>query len=264
MITVFGYLGRPSIELRNAAARADLVVGGRRHLAALGIPTNQDREHDVEQDAAGQDGAGQDGAGQHGAAQHGAAQHGGDQVSGRPRGIVLGPLDPAIEALAALPAGASAVVVASGDPLFYGVVRRIRQAGLRVTVVPAVTSLQAAFAAVALPWDDALAVSVHGNDPAPAFAACRTHPKVGVLTDPRHGLPELVRATAGLGRTYVLAERLGEDDERVRVLTETEALELTDIAQPHVVLVLAHHPDDPEALGNQYALAGGPHPQENP
>ncbi|MDN5572034.1 MAG: hypothetical protein L0G22_12410, partial [Propionibacteriaceae bacterium] len=81
MITVFGYLGRPSIELRNAAARADLVVGGRRHLAALGIPTNQDREHDVEQDAAGQDGAGQDGAGQ-----HGAAQHGGDQVSGRPRG----------------------------------------------------------------------------------------------------------------------------------------------------------------------------------
>lgn len=244
MITVFGYLGRPSTELRNAAARADLVVGGRRHLAALGIPTDQDRKHDVQHDAPG--------------------QHGGDPVGGRPRGIVLGPLDPAIKALAALPDGASAVVVASGDPLFYGVVRRIRQAGLRVTVVPAVTSLQAAFAAVALPWDDALAVSVHGNDPAPAFAACRTHPKVGVLTDPRHGLPELVRATAGLGRTYVLAERLGEDDERVRVLTETEALELTDIAQPHVVLVLAHHPDEPEALGNQYALAGGPHPQENP
>ena len=74
------------------------------------------------------------------------------------------------------------------------------------------------FAAVALPWDDALLVSLHGNDPAPGLAACRTHPKVGVLTDPGTGFADVVRATADLGRTYVLAERLGESDERVRVL----------------------------------------------
>jgi len=215
-ITVFGYAGRPGADLRAAAASATLVVGGRRHLDALGVPDE--------------------------------------------RRLELGPVAPAVDALAALPPDADAVVVASGDPLFYGVVRRLRQAGLRVRVVPTVTSLQLAFAAVAVPWDDALLVSLHGNDPAPGLAACRTHPKVGVLTDPATGFAEVVRATAGLGRTYVLAEHLGEDDARVRVLSEAEALIVTDVAQPHVVLVLAHHPDDPDALGVQHPIAGGVRP----
>lgn len=216
MITVYGYAGAPSAELRAAAAEAELVVGGQRHLDALAVPDE--------------------------------------------KRVVLGRIAPAIEALAALPNAAKAVVVASGDPLFYGVVRRIRAAGLPVRVVPTVTSLQLAFAAVALPWDDALLVSAHGNDPAPALAACRVHPKVGLLTDHRTGLPQIVAATAGLGRTYVLAERLGEDDEQVRVLTEDQAREITTTAQPNVVLVLAAHPDDPAALGEQHPIAGGIRP----
>lgn len=216
MITVYGYIGSPSAELRAAAARADLVVGGQRHLDALGV--------------------------------------------GPERSVVLGRIGAAIEALQALPENSNAVVVASGDPLFYGVVRRIRAAGLRVRVVPAMTSLQLAFAAVALPWDDALLVSAHGNDPAPALAACRRHPKVGILTDPKVTLGTIVTATAGLGRTYVLAERLGEDDERIRVLDEAAARAITDERQPNVVLVLAHHPDEPAALGSQHPIAGGLRP----
>lgn len=217
MITVFGYIGSPSVELREAVADAALVVGGRRHLDALNVPEE--------------------------------------------RRIVLGRIGPAIEVLQALTDDEKAVVIASGDPLFYGVVRRIRAAGLKVRVIPALTSLQLAFAAVALPWDDALLVSLHGNDPEPAIAALRAHPKVGLLTDGRTGLPQIVDATAGLGRTYVLAERLGEEDEQIRVLSEDQAREITDIAQPNVVLVLAHHPDDPAAFGEQTAIAGGVRPQ---
>ena len=71
------------------------------------------------------------------------------------------------------------------------------------------------------------------------------------------GLPQIVAATAGLGRWYVLAERLGEADERVRVLPEREARQVTGIAQPNVVLVLAHAPDDPAALGEQQPISGG-------
>lgn len=213
MITVFGYIGSASADLREAVTDAVLVVGGRRHLDALNVPEE--------------------------------------------RRVVLGRIGPAIEALQALPDDAKAVVIASGDPLFFGVVRRIRAAGLKVRVVPAVTSLQLAFAAVALPWDDALLVSLHGNDPEPAIDLLRSHPKVGLLTDGKHGLPQIVAATAGLGRSYVLAERLGEDDERVRVLTEDQAREITEPAQPNVVLVLAHHPDDPAALGEQTAIVGG-------
>ncbi len=216
MITVYGYAGEPSGQLRDAVASAALVVGGQRHLDALAVPT--------------------------------------------PLRVVLGRIGPAVEALAARDPALSAVVIASGDPLFYGVVRRIRTAGLKCRVVPTVTSLQLAFAAVALPWDDALLVSLHGNDPAPALEALRTHPKVGLLTDGRTGLPQIVAATAGLGRSYVLAERLGEHDEQVRVLSEEQAREVTDIAQPNVVLVLAHHPDDAAAIGEQTAIAGGARP----
>lgn len=220
MISVYGYIGAPPAELRAAASSADVVVGGQRHLDALGVADD--------------------------------------------KRITLGRIGPAIEALQALPETTNALIVASGDPLFYGVVRRVRAAGLKVRVVPAPTSLQLAFAAVALPWDDALLVSAHGNDPAPALAACRSHPKVGVLTDPKVTLHTIVAATRGMGRTYVLAERLGESDERVRVLTETEAHEVTGTLQPNVVLVLAHHPDDPAALGEQAPIAGGIRPQEEP
>lgn len=112
---------------------------------------------------------------------------------------------PAIDALKQLPAEANAVVIASGG----SAVLRRRPAhpglGLKVRVVPTVTSLQLAFAAVALPWDDALLVSLHGNNPAPALEALRSHPKVGLLTDGRTGLPQIVAATAGLGRSYVLS-----------------------------------------------------------
>lgn len=176
------------------------------------------------------------------------------------RRVVLGPIGAAIEAIKALPDSATVVIIASGDPLYYGVVRRIRAAGLRVRVVPALSSIQLAFAAIALPWDDALLVSAHGNDPEPALAACRVHPKVALLTDPRVTVNQIAGATAGLGRTYVLAERLGESDERVRILTQEQALTVTDVTQPNVVLVLAHHPDDPAALGEQRPIAGGIRP----
>ena len=212
MITVYGFIAEPSEELRRDAADADLVVGGRRHLDALG----------VEED----------------------------------KRVVLGRIAPAIDEMKK-DLNRKIVVVASGDPLFYGVVRRIRAAGLKVRVVPVVTSLQMAFAAVGLPWDDALLVSAHGNDPVPAFDACRRHPKVGILTDPKNTLPQIVEATAGLGKTYVLAEKLGSADEQIRVMNEAEARMITDITSPNVVLVLDHHPDEPEALGEQHPIVGG-------
>lgn len=171
----------------------------------------------------------------------------------------LGLIGPAIERIQALPQGSRVVVIASGDPLFFGVVRRLRQAGLEVEVVTAPTSLQAAFAAVALPWDDAQLVSAHSKGIETAIRVARVHPKVGVLTAPGRGLPELLDGLAGLGRTFVVAERIGEEDQRVRVLDEAAAraaVAADDLASPNVVLVLAHHPDTVEALGVNPEVAG--------
>lgn len=171
----------------------------------------------------------------------------------------LGLIGPAIERIQSLPDDANVVVIASGDPLFFGVVRRIRQAGLRVEVVTAPTSLQAAFAAVALPWDDAQFVSSHSKDIETAVRLAKIHPKVGVLTAPNRGLAELVDGLAGRGKTFVLAEKIGEEGQRVRVLDEDAAKAVIadeDILSPNVVLVLEHHPDSPEALGINPELAG--------
>ncbi|WP_257478165.1 precorrin-3B C(17)-methyltransferase [Acidipropionibacterium jensenii] len=215
MIRVHGYLGILTEAMRRDVAGSALVVGGRRHLDALGIA--EDRRQ------------------------------------------VLGLIGPAIERIQALPPEAMVTVIASGDPMFFGVVRRMRQAGLRPQVITAPSSLQAAFAAVALPWDDAQLVSSHTGGIESAIRIARIHPKVGVLTAPGKGLPELVAGLAGYHRYYVVAERIGEADQRIRVLDEEAARAVVaaeDLTSPYVVLVLAHHPDDLAGIGVSPELAG--------
>jgi len=177
------------------------------------------------------------------------------------RRVELGALAPAIDRLRELPEAQLAVVIASGDPGFFGIVRTIRKAGLECQVVPAVGSLQAAFAAVALPWDDAQLVNAHSGGIDQAIGVCLVHPKVGVLTGPHSGLPELATALRGRDKHFVLAERLGETDEHVQVLDETAALALTheQIAEPNVVLVLDTAPSDPCAIGVTPQIAGDAH-----
>ncbi|MET8908130.1 precorrin-6y C5,15-methyltransferase (decarboxylating) subunit CbiE [Micromonospora sp. NPDC004551] len=156
--------------------------------------------------------------------------------------VVLGPLAPALDRLAAaVAAGTPAVVLASGDPGFFGIVRRLRAAGLPVGVLPAVSSVAAAFARVGLPWDGAAVLTAHGRDPRPALNACRALPLVAVLTAPGAGAAELGAGLAGWDRRLVVAEHLGTPDERVTWTTPAEAA-ATRWADPHVVLSLAPEP----------------------
>ena len=64
------------------------------------------------------------------------------------RTVVLGELAPALDALAAHQG--DAVVLASGDPGFFGIVRALRERDLKFTVLPAVSSVAMAFARAGL------------------------------------------------------------------------------------------------------------------
>ncbi|MFI6240153.1 precorrin-6y C5,15-methyltransferase (decarboxylating) subunit CbiE [Micromonospora sp. NPDC050795] len=153
--------------------------------------------------------------------------------------IALGPLAPALRRLAeAVDAGVPAVVLASGDPGLFGIVRRLRAAGLPLRVVPAVSSVAAAFARAGLPWDGAAVVSAHGRDPRPALNACRALPLVAVLTAPGAGAAELGAGLIGWSRRLVVAEHLGTAAERIRAVTPEQAAAET-WADPHVLLSLA-------------------------
>lgn len=169
--------------------------------------------------------------------------------------IVLGALTPAVEKVTGLDESANVVIIASGDPLWFGVVRKLRSHGLRPKVVSAPSSVAEAFARVGLPWDDSITISAHGRPLAPAIEAAKKYTKVAVMTDHRVPLAELAEPLAELGRTFVLAERLGEDDERVRIFNAAELAAETDVRQPNVVLVLAKHPDEDSCEEAVYVAA---------
>lgn len=169
--------------------------------------------------------------------------------------VPLGPLEPALGRLAAAVAvGDPAVVLASGDPGFFGIVRRLRAVGLPVRVLPAVSSVAAAFARAGLPWDGAAVVTAHGRDLRPALNACRALPAVAVLTAAGAGAAEIGAGLAGWPRRLVVAEHLGTDAERVRETTP-EAAAASVWSDPHVVLSLATDPVAGMRRDNQPAAA---------
>ncbi len=143
--------------------------------------------------------------------------------------VVLGSLAPALDTIEEYVGKERPVVVlASGDPGFFGIVRALAErfgAG-RLDVRPGVSSVAAAFARVGLTWDDAVVVSAHGRELRTAVNVCRARPKVAVLTGPGAGPAELGAALAGGpgARVLVVASALGDPElERVERVTPAEA-----------------------------------------
>jgi precorrin-6Y C5,15-methyltransferase (decarboxylating) len=132
-----------------------------------------------------------------------------------------------------------AVVLASGDPGFFGIVRALRRsvAPGRLAVHPAPSSVAIAFARLGLPWDDARLVSAHARDPRPALHTALRHPKVAILTGPDGPPAWFAERLRGSGRTLHVAERLGEEGERV-VSGTPEELAGVAFAEPNVLVVV--------------------------
>ncbi|WP_406388706.1 precorrin-6y C5,15-methyltransferase (decarboxylating) subunit CbiE [Streptomyces sp. NBC_00887] len=173
------------------------------------------------------------------------------EVPGSAERIRLGSIDLAARRIAGH--RGSAVVIADGDPGFFGVVRTLRapEHGLEVEVVPAVSSVAAAFARAGMPWDDAQVVVAHPRTLRRAVNVCRAHHKVAVLTSPGAGPAELALLMEGVHRTFVICEELGTERERVTVLTSDKTADHT-WRDPNVVIVIGGGPENP-ATGAWFA-----------
>jgi precorrin-6Y C5,15-methyltransferase (decarboxylating) len=159
-------------------------------------------------------------------------------------------LDETLDALTAEPR--RTVVLASGDPGFFGIVRALRARGLQPRVIPATSSVTLAFARLGLDWDDALVVSAHGRDPKYALAAALAHPKAAILTAPRTATArDLSQELLAAGKQVYVAECLGTPQERITDLT-TESTRT--FAEPNILIAI--DPKTPAAHGTPRWLAG--------
>lgn len=159
------------------------------------------------------------------------------------------------------------VVLASGDPGFFGIVRALRARGLMPRVIPAVSSVALAFSRLGLDWDDALVLSAHGREPRPVLAAALAHPKVAILTGPAgEQTSRLAAELLAADRRVFAAERLGTAQERLRELGVAASGGVDDVRGPCVLVALADGADDtapPRWLaGHQGAPPGWALPEE--
>ena len=126
----------------------------------------------------------------------------------------------------------SVAVLASGDPLWFGIGRILidRLGSRRLRFHPTATAMQLAFARIGRPWQDASWVSLHGRDPEILGRELQKRPAaLAVLTDPSQGGAETVQSilrSSGLLSSYQLwlCEQLGHPDERVLRIEEGEAV----------------------------------------
>ena len=162
-----------------------------------------------------------------------------------------------VEALQDLDTTDSVVVLASGDPLWFGIGRILgdRLGTERLRFHPAPTSLQLAFARIGRSWQDATWVSLHGREPQALSKALQQRPSaLAVLTDPNQGGAKSVRqilASSGLEASYELwlCENLGHSQERILQISPEDDLPV-DLPRLLIALLIAKEPiqQDPKTL----------------
>ena len=158
-----------------------------------------------------------------------------------------------VDALQDLDATAPGVVLASGDPLWFGIGRVLgdRLGTARLRFHPAPTSLQLAFARIGRPWQDATWVSLHGREPQALSQALQKRPAaLAVLTDPNQGGAIGVRqmlVSSGLEASYDLwlCENLGHPDERILQIAPDDNLPL-DLHRLLIAVLIAKEPTQPD------------------
>lgn len=134
------------------------------------------------------------------------------------------------------------VVLASGDPLYYGVgaylVRALGPENVRV--YPNVSSVAAAFARIRHPWQDVRVVSLHGRDgAAQLLAAAGDADWVAIFTDPTHTPAQVARLLLQnevTGFEMCILENMGTAAERISWLGP-ESAAASAFADPNLVVL---------------------------
>ncbi len=135
------------------------------------------------------------------------------------------------------------VVLVSGDPCFFSYAKMIVKKMGRESciIIPGISSIQLAFAAVGESWDDACFVSLHGRNDGydHLMKKVREYSKVGILTDLKNTPAVIARQLLKGGiqeRQMFVCENLSLPEESVRETDLVSAVHLKTNAASVVII----------------------------
>ena len=165
--------------------------------------------------------------------------------------IYLTDLKTGIEAIAKLNLTKhSVVILASGDPLFFGIGRLLLTSfdAEEIQFLPHFSSVQLAFNRLKVPWQDASLISVHGRSTDELIKLFKQgKEKIAVLTDNNNNPAAIARLYLALDLpveySFYICENLGDKTEKIRhfppqQITQLSNLESNDFANLNVLILL--------------------------
>ena len=130
-------------------------------------------------------------------------------------------------------------VIASGDPLIYGIGRYLSKNIDKedLNIVSGISSLQYIFSKVHIDMNDLYITSSHGKTP--DFDYVLSHKKVCMVTDKIIGPKEICKQILdrNLEKTIVVGENLSYDNERITIGNPEDILHLEDFDMCVVVIL---------------------------
>ena len=130
-------------------------------------------------------------------------------------------------------------VIASGDPLIYGIGRYLSKNIDKedLNIVSGISSLQYIFSKVHIDMNDLYITSSHGKTP--DFDYVLSHKKVCMVTDKIIGPKEICKQILdrNLEKTIVVGENLSYDNERITLGSPEDILNLEDFDMCVVVIL---------------------------
>lgn len=155
------------------------------------------------------------------------------------------------------------VVLATGDPLCYGIAVFLKNSlpPGSFQVLGAVSTLQLAFERICEPWHDAVRISVHGKDNGdwtpmsspdhslyPLYQAVLQHHKIGIFTSPANGPDRIARLllTTGLQAQFrlIVVEKLGLPDEAISPQLTPNTAASQQFQHPNIVILFRQRADN--------------------
>lgn len=134
------------------------------------------------------------------------------------------------------------VVMVSGDPGYYSLLDALRRefSAAQLQVIPGISSVQFAFARLALPWHDACLISLHGRPPKCEELIYEPGRLLGILTDSVYHSASIAELLLQLGwpadtESYICT-KLSYPDEKIISATLQQSCLIEKYA--HCVMVV--------------------------